>query len=76
MRNERGGFAVSLEEISNRNLVYFYREELASGEFAGITPGARRTMAEVGILKPKNARYGRIVLSDLGRKLLEEVKNV
>ena len=64
---------IHLEEVSNRNLVSFFVEELTQGVTKDNTShGARRQLKTYGILKRGR---GRLTLTEYGERLLEEVKN-
>ena len=67
---------MSLEEVSNRNLVRYFMEELAKEGLGDISQRLRGRMRKLGILKPESGKkHGyRLVLSDYGRGLLEEMK--
>ena len=62
---------VFYEEISNRNLVRWFAEEIAQGSMREISHGGRRQLRKNGILKRGR---GRLVLTAYGERLLEDVK--
>ena len=65
---------MSFEEVSNRNLVDFFAEELTQGVTKDNTShGARRQLKTYGILKRGR---GKLLLTPYGERLLEEVKNI
>ena len=72
-------YALSLEEISNRNLVGFFREELQRGAFSELSKGAFRTLKKYGVIH-RGCKPGvvgiKIILTEYGRELLEEVKKM
>ncbi len=62
-----------LDDISRRNLLYLYQEELAKYRDGTVPPGAiphgvKRSLQHLGVLKWKI-----LELTDLGRKLLGEI---
>ena len=69
-------FTLSLEEISDRNLVRYFGEELVKEGLGDISVVLRRKMRKLGILTLKRTdKFGsKMVLSDYGRRLLEEAK--
>ena len=65
---------MSFEELSNRNMVGFYEEELVSGDLGDISMGARMRMHKLGILRRERAPHARLVLTEYGEGLLGEAK--
>ena len=66
---------MSLEEVSNVNLVRWYAEELTQGSLKNISHGGRRQLMKHGILV-RGRGSARIELSEYGERLLEEVKRI
>ena len=66
---------MSLEEVSNRNLVRYFVEEITHLRLDEITYGGRRQLMKQGILV-RGRGSARIKLSEYGLRLLEEVKKI
>ena len=66
---------MSLEEVSNRNLVRYFMEEITHLRLDEITYGGRRQLMKQGILV-RSRGNARIKLSEYGLRLLEEVKRI
>ena len=64
-----------LVHVSDRNLVYYFREEIRAGALSGIPTGARKRLVEMGLIMASRKRGqpgSGYMITPYGERLLRE----